>query len=288
MKYIKIIGRRFLLVSRMNKCIGTMHRVPTTKFLGICVQKGLIFLWISVYFCGLFLGCSSKSPYQFEPQVVVFSLLIAGYSNSIVKLERSLRIDKKLPEEGLGINDAEIVVSTSEDTIEYAPIEDKSGFFSPLDSLMVCPLETYHLKILVPDEDEIYSETIVPDTFRIVQPRRGDTLYKREYPPLMIWTKSQDAVSYFIDISSSIDTTHFSVNIGGADTVFPILSFFLGDTGKYVIRVAAIDKNYSDYLGEGSGPRERNNPREENTSCIQGGIGVFGSCAVESVQVYVK
>ncbi len=235
--------------------------------------------WLAWAFI-LFLGCGNKSPYQFESQIVVFSLFIAGYSNPLVKLERSWEIDKELPEEGLGINNAEVVVSTPEDTIEYAPIEDKSGLFSPLDSLMVFPLETYHLKVIIPGEEEIYSETTVPDTFSIIQPEEGDTLDKRGYLPMIIWTRSQNAASYFIDISSRVDTTHFSANMNAIDTIFPILPFFLGNTGEYVIKVVAIDKNYHNYLKEGDGPPGAGGEEDAPS--------VFGSCVVESVQVYVK
>ena len=249
-------------------------KVHKKNYIITLVKLGaLVFSW-------QFLGCDNKSPYQFEPQIVVFSLFIAGYSNPIIKLERSWEIDKKLPEEGLGINDAEVVVSTERDTIKYAPIEDKSGLFGPLDSLTVCPLERYHLKVAVPGEEEIYSETTVPDTFSIIQPEEGDTLDKRGYLPMIIWTRSQNAASYFIDISSRVDTTHFGVNTGNLSTVFPILPFFLGNTGEYVIKVVAIDRNYNEYLKEGDGPPGAGGEEDAPS--------VFGSCVVESVQVYVK
>lgn len=246
-----------------------------------------IFLWLSVYLFGLFLGCNRKSPYQFEPQLVVFSLLIADYPTPLVKLERSLEIDKKLPEEGLGVVDAEVVVSIEGDTIQYASVEDKPGFFEPLDSLMVNPLETYYLNIIVPGEGEIYSMTVVPDTFRIIQPTEGDTLDKSSHLPFIIWRRSWNAASYYIDISSRTDSTHVNgTTISAQDTIFPIFPFFFGDPGDYVIKVAAIDINYYDYLkGEEGHPGTAG---EEGPSHVYGGLGVFGSCVVESVQVFVK
>lgn len=244
------------------------------------MKKWLIWAFI------LFLGCGKESPYQFESQVTVFSLLIAGRPNPIVKLERSWEIDKKLPEEGLGVNNAEVSVTTEGDTIKYALIEGESGLYEPLDSLIAYPLKTYYLKVIVPEEEEIYSKTTVPDTFNIVQPEEGDTLDKMGHLPMITWRRSQNAVGYLVDISSRVDTTHFSHPMRATDTLFPILPFFLGNPGKHVIKVVALDGNYYDYCIESQDPSGTGG--NEGTTHIQGGLGVFGSCVVESVQVYVK
>ena len=234
----------------------------------------------------LFMGCGRESPYQFESQIVVFSLLIATRPNPTIILERSWEIGKKLPEEGLGVNDAEVFVSIEGDTIEYTNIEGESGFWAPLDSFMVYRAKTYYLDVVVPDEEKVYGETTVPDTFSIVQPEEGDTLDKSERLPVIAWQGSQNAYGYLIDISSRVDTTHFTGTVGSADTTFPLLSLFLGESGRHVIKVAALDRNYYEYCREEYGPGGTGG--SEETTSVQGGLGVFGSCVVESVQVYVK
>ena len=245
--------------------------------LGFDMKKLLV--WVLI----LFIGCGQKSPYQFESEVVVFSLFIAGRPNPTVKLERSWEIDKQLPDGGLAVNNAEVSVITEGDTIKYALIEDKSGIYEPLDSLIAYPLKTYHLEITVPEEDKIYGETTVPDTFSIIQPAEGDTLDKSGQLPPIIWGSSQNAKGYLVDISSRVATTHVIGIMSAVDTVLPLLSFFLGDSGKQIMKIVALDGNYYDYYMESlyqSGT--------ESTNHIQNGIGVFGSCVVESVQVYVK
>ena len=234
----------------------------------------------------LFVGCGRESPYQFESQIVVFSVLIADRPNPTIILERSWEIDKKLPEEGLGVDDAEVSVSTVESTIEYTNIKGESGFWAPLDSFMVYPAKAYYLDVIVSGEEEIYSETTVPDTFSIVQPAEGDTLDKWGHLPEIVWQRSQNAAGYLVDISSRVDTTHFSGTVGVADSIFPLLSLFLGESGWHVIKVAALDNNYHDYCKEEYG--EWGAEGDEETTRVQGGLGVFGSCVVESVQVYVK
>lgn len=230
------------------------------------------------------LGCSEKTPFEFEPQVVVFSLFIAGHKNPPIKLEQSWGIDKKLPEEGLGVTDAQVTVTTDEDTVYYAPVEGSPGLWAPMDSIEVFPLKTYRLEV-VTDKGEVYGEATVPDTFGITQPEAGDTLY-RDRAPVLIWRRSQGAAGYLIDISSLADTTHVTGIVSAGDTIFPILSFFLADSGEHTLKVAALDSNYYDYMWMRSGV-EAGTGGEEVTH-IEGGLGVFGACVVDSVQVYAQ
>jgi hypothetical protein len=214
-------------------------------------------------------------------------LLIANRSNPTVKLERSWQIDKALPDEGLGVNDGEVFVSAGGDTIDYVNVQGKSGFWNSVDSFVVCPTVEYRLSVSVPGEQRIYAETIVPDTFSIIMPEQGDTLDEGGYLPFIVWPMNLNAAGYIVDIFSRIDSTHFSVMIGEKDTLFPIFPFFLGDSGEHVIRVVAVDENYLKYCGQrGGGPHGDEETGED--SGIIGGLGVFGSCVVESVQVYVK
>ena len=228
------------------------------------------------------LGCGENTPFEFEPQVVVFSLFVAGHKNPSIKLEQSWQIDRELPEEGLGVTDAQVTVTTDEDTVYYAPVEGSPGLWAPMDSIEVFPLKTYRLDVVI-DSEKIYGEATVPDTFGITQPEAGDTLY-RDRAPLLIWRRSQGAMGYLIDISSLADTTHVTGIVSAADTIFPILSFFLADSGKHTLKVAALDRNYYDYMWMTGPP----GTGEEGETHIEGGLGVFGACVVDSVQVYAQ
>lgn len=235
------------------------------------------FIYISIL---LVLGCAGITSPKFEPELVVFSLFIAKSQIPHIKLEQSWSIEEELPESGLGIPDAEVEVSAKDTTIPYTPLDDTSGWYIPsITTIEVLPAETYQLKVTTKDKKEIFAETIVPDTFSIISPQEGDTIYK-DRTCFINWRKSQNAAGYLIAIPSPNGALTASAN----DSIFPIFPFFLSDTGQCIIKVVALDRNYYDYIREGGPPGAGG----EGITHIEGGLGVFGSCTVDSIRIYVK
>jgi len=248
------------------------------------MKKELVYISIL-----LIAGCAGVTSPKFEPELVVFSLLMAGNQIPHIKLEQSWSIEEELPEQGLGMTDAEVEVSTKDTVVSYVPLDDTSGWYIPsITSMEVLPLETYQLRVVTKDSMEIFAETTVPDTFSIVSPQEGDTIYKDSLSYLT-WKKSANAAGYLIAVPFP-DTFRVTITVSANDSIFPILSFFLSDTGQCVIKVAALDRNYYDYISEGSsqGVGVGVGVQDEDTTYMQGGLGVFGSCAVDSVRIYVK
>lgn len=248
------------------------------------MKKELIY--ISVL---LISGCAEVTSPKFEPELVVFSLLMAANQIPHIKLEQSWPIEEKLPEQGLGVTDAEVEVSTKDTIVSYVPLDDTSGWYIPaITSVGVLPLETYQLRVVTKDSKEIFAETTVPDTFSIISPQEGDIIYKDSLSYLT-WKKSANAAGYLIAIPFP-DTFRVTITVSANDSIFPILSFFLSDTGQCVIKVVALDRSYYDYISGGSsqGVEVGVGVQDDYTTYMQGGLGVFGSCTIDSVRIYAK
>jgi hypothetical protein len=136
---------------------------------------------------------------------------------------------------------------------------------------------------------------VVPDTFRFLYPQDGDTVTLSDS---LGWTRSRTAAGYYFSVLTDYngESSMYDVVIGndstgqGYDSTkvhFPGLFFYYGDKpGWKTLAVYAVDSNYFDWMrlvgygGGGGTPPE--------TTHLTGGLGVFGSAAVETLRFYLR
>jgi hypothetical protein len=164
---------------------------------------------------------------------------------------------------------------------------------SPLQS-RPSPGDTFGIRIARSGFDTVYGHTVVPDSFRVLFPRDGDTVTMSDS---MVWTRSRNCAGYYMSFRSVDrgDTFYYDAAItndttgGNFDSLvfkLPQMVFlYLFEPGRHTLRIYALDSSYFDWVnaggfGPGAGTGE--------TTRLSGGLGVFGSGFGDSVEVYVK
>jgi len=121
----------------------------------------------------------------------------------------------------------------------------------------------------------------MPGRFRILDPAIEDTL-KLNRGFQIIWSKSWKAKRYLV--------CAYLLTEGGrytklwADTPETSMVVCPTDSGKYQLKVLAMDQNYWDYYRGYQG----GNPNAGYICHLQGGVGVFGSVNEDWVWVEVQ
>jgi len=230
------------------------------------------------------LGCSKPPSETYEPELDVFGLLIFGISSQQIKISRSYKMDEP------SVYDLENVQAilygdTFSDTLVSK--DDTSGIFFSSESLNILPLHTYYLNVSADGMSSVEGKTIVPGNFQIVYPQQNDTISTFD---TLLLKKSKNAGGYYITYYCT-DSLNYHKDIRivpqetTLDTLIKIYGVLLWE-GPAVIKVAAIDTNYYQYVGKLFGFIENRNAKLQEG--INGGLGVFGSAVVESVNVVIK
>gem|GEM_PF-678068 len=253
-----------------------------------CSRSGL---WLVV--CGLSLllgaGCEKTQSELFKPQLVVHGLVRAGYLGLQVNINRSYAIDEPFDTMFPG---ASGLVWRGTDT--WSLVNDERDVYVPREpGPLPASGDTFGIRVARDGLDTVYGRTVVPDSFRILFPRDGDTVSLNDS---MVWTRSRNCAGYYMSIVliERRDTSFFDLAIpndtsaGNYDTlVFRLPQMFFlyqFEQGIHTLRLYALDTNYFDWVsaggfGFGGGG---------DTTRLVGGLGVFGSAVVESLTVYVR
>jgi hypothetical protein len=252
--------------------------------------RGLWFVACSLWL--VLAACEVVPSEQFTPQLVVHGQLQVGSTNGLyVGVNRTYRIGEQYD---WGFGHPEILVCRGSDTTRpYERNADAHFNFYP--RLAVSPGDTFDIVVAEPGFDTVRGRTVVPDTFRFLYPQDGDTVTLSDS---LGWTRSRTAAGYYFSLISdqSGESTIFDIVVGndstgqGYDSTrvhFPGLFFYYGDKpGWKTLAVYAVDSNYFDWMrlvgfgGGGGTPPE--------TTYLTGGLGVFGSAAVETLRFYLK
>jgi hypothetical protein len=250
--------------------------------------------WITGSLC-LFLllaACEVVPSEQFTPQLVVHGQLQVGNTDSLyVQVNRTYRTGETYDRD---FGEPVILISRGSDTTRPTAWEADAHFhFRP--SLSVRRGDTFNITVAESAFDTVRGRTVVPDTFRFLYPRNGDTVTLLDS---LGWSRSRTAAGYYFPLLrvESGESTSFTVVIGNDsmdesyDSMrvhFPRMFFYYGDApGWKSLVVYAVDSNYYDWMrlvGYGSGGGA---PPE--TTHLTGGLGVFGSAAVETLSFYLK
>ncbi len=248
--------------------------------------------WATGSLCLLLLlaACEVAPSERFKPRLVVHGLIVAGSAAVQANFNRSYAIDE--PFDTLFPGAAAIVWGGS-DTWQMTNQSRDVYVTGELQS-RPAPGDTFGLRVVKDGFDTVYGRTVVPDSFRIIFPRAGDTVTMSDS---MVWSRSRGCAGYYMSIQSVErgDTFYYSLAIPNDTTgnnfdslrfVFPQMVFlYQFRPGNHTLRVYALDTNYFDWVragGFGLGPGTA------ETTHLSGGLGVFGSMVGESVRVVVK
>ncbi|MCX6841994.1 MAG: DUF4249 family protein [candidate division WOR-3 bacterium] len=252
-------------------------------------------LWLVA--CGLWLvlvACEVVPSEQFTPQLVVHGQLQVGSTDGLyVQVNRTYKTGESYD---WYFGDPSIVIwhglNFTGPTVWNTGDDAHFGFYP---RLAVSPGDTFDIVVAEQGFDTVRGRTVVPDTFRFLYPRDGDTVTLSDS---LGWTRSRTAAGYYFSILTDYngELSMYDVVIGndstgqGYDSTkvhFPRLFFYYGDKpGWKTLAVYAVDSNYFDWMrlvGYGAGG---GTPPE--TTYLTGGLGVFGSAAVETLSFYLK
>lgn len=215
--------------------------------------------------------------------------------------------------------------TTIEQTIPFS--QASPGIYLPDSVHSVLPLRTYQLHILIPSEmHEITARTLVPDAFNVIAGvqdtvtyqstanRLELTLSESNYPgrqnvfifntiasdttfdnltPVYrdLWDGPESIQDYSNTSSGLINEGNFTVNSDGTVTIrYPWIAVaFYGDNR---LVASTLDDNIYDYIrsesvqlgGSSLSPGEIQNV----ITHVEGGIGLFGSVASDSINTFIK
>lgn len=214
---------------------------------------------------------------------------------------------------------------TIEKTIPFS--QASPGIYLPDSSHSVLPLRTYQLHILIPSEmHEITARTLVPDAFSVIAGvqdtvtyqstanRLELTLSESNYPgrqnvfifntiasdttfenltPVYrdLWDGPESIQDYSNTSSGLINEGNFTINSDGTVTIrYPWIA--VAFYGRNRLAASTLDDNIYDYIrsesvqlgGSSLSPGEIQNV----ITHVEGGIGLFGSIASDSIDTYIK
>ncbi len=246
--------------------------------------------------CGLWLllaACEVRPSEQFKPQLVVHSLVEAGHVYTYANINRTYTIDEPFDSIFADVN---CVIWRRADTwglVHYR----RDIFYSEQVHPNPAYGDTFGIRVAKDGFDTVYGQTVVPDSFRILFPRNGDTVTMSDS---MVWTRSRNCAGYYMSFQSFLetgDTVYYDLAIPNDTTgdnydtsrfkipQMVFLYLFEPMPWTYALKVCALDTNYFDWVrggvfGPGAGAGR--------TTRLTGGLGVFGAGVGESVEVYVR
>lgn len=236
---------------------------------------------------GIFLmACEKTQSESFKPQLAVHCLLVAGDGNARVTVNRTYQIGEAFDSLFDG---AEVTLSHGSRSwrLRYYG-RDLYGWFVAYPY----PHDTWYLRVTKPGFDTVYGSTVVPDTFTILYPAKGETVNTSDS---MGWTRSRNCRGYDIAmVAVRWDTTiYYDIVLsndssgGQRDSLkvnLPQMFFLYGyNAGSIDLPVLALDTNYYDWVNAGGfGPGAGSG----DTTHLVGGVGVFGSASMQEIGVY--
>lgn len=257
-------------------------------------------------------GCSEPTyPSEYSNQIVVQGYLMANQPIDSIIVRRTARLEEYVSESSLAINGATVVITGNDivDTLKAMP--GNPGFYTSMriPQNIIKPKQTYTLFVRTPDDRTVTATTTVPDTFHIIGKEAfPQVLHYRKGPidnPTKLYTidwTSSNTFSDYITSVTSLDSLADQIprDFGNNDnnerkpertsygfnyidmTHAEIPWFTFNYYGQHMLAILAIDKNYYDFI------RQRNGGGtdiKEIRYNVTGGLGVFGSAAMDSLHV---
>lgn len=227
------------------------------------------------FVCLWLLACDHSAVETYDSQLNVYSVLKSDHATQKVVVDRTYKTDEPT---GDLIDDALVILSSwaSVDTLVY---DDNAGSYRTY-SVIVQPLSEYNLMVWRDDFDTVYAHTTIPGPFLILFPEHYDTV---TFSDTVVLTISDRAAIYAVWFDGAPSYMFFDI----PDTVDSLMTIPLADVfagwspGNFLCRlnIAAADSNFYHYHA-----LQEYDP--EKTGVI-GGVGLFGSLWIESVDMFV-
>ena len=251
-------------------------------------------------------GCSEPSyPSEYSNQVVVQGYLMAYQPIDSIVVRRTGRIDEYITSAGLAIKGATVIVSGNGIADTLKEMAGFPGYYTSVRTPrnIIQAKATYSLYVRVPDGRTVTAQTTVPDTFHIIDKDRFPrVIHYRNGLYSIDWTSSNTYSDYITSVTSvdlsvqnpipsnfgdnetKPNRTSYGFNyIEKTHAEIPWFTFnYYGETALSVI---AVDENYYSFIRqlEGGGTDIK-----EIKYNVNGGLGVFGSGALDSLHVTLQ
>lgn len=141
-------------------------------------------------------GCDLLDPEPFPGQIIVESFLEAELGLPPVFLSRTAPLDEVYDFSQQAVSDAAVTVTVAAEgarpaeTFTYA--ETAPGIYQTTRRGVVEPGRRYSLLVQVPGEPDVTAQTVVPDTFRVVEAPPSVIEYESEPQPTYVVTTSDN------------------------------------------------------------------------------------------------
>ncbi len=290
-------------------------------------------LW-SVAVAVLFLAACETIDFENpEQQLVVESYQISGEPLQSIRLSRTEDIQTTYDFHRLAVRNAKVEVQllaedgSTEATYPFDELDVSPGVYWPTTEAVIQPLRKYRLEVNTLDGELLTAQTVVPDTFRLVNANADSILYQGTDQLELTVTRSflPNQQNRFIFLTEALDPTidnltPFAADFLGDDPAPEDLADFasgsspilneanydvnLDDTivirlpwlavsffGPNRLTASAIDDNLFDFISsytiQQGGSTLSPGEIPNVTEHIEGGIGVFGSYAKVAQEVFI-
>ncbi len=217
----------------------------------------------------LLAGCDpgpNVNEFNYKPEVNVFALLLLNSDQVIVRLENTYRALDSVPADR-GIADATVVISAKDQQVSF--VHHGEGLYAERsERLHLAPGTIYQLVIQLADGRRVEGECTMPAPPLINSPAEQQQV--PAYSSLSVsWHSEAPAPRYAVSVRGNINGYHAEAYTDSLQMAF--YPFYLAQPDIYILKVAAMDRNYYDYL--------RLSEDDVPVWHIRGGIGVFGAIA---------
>ncbi len=215
--------------------------------------------------CG---GGPDVNEFNYEPEINVFALLLYNSGQTVIRLEESYRALDRVPEDR-GIAGARVTIKGADQEVAY--VDQGGGRYAEAGKILrLEPGATYLLTISVPDGREVAAQCTMPAPPRLIAPADQQHIAANDALPV-VWQSESPEPHFLVNVRGNIHA--YSAEVMTDSTATDFYPFYLAQPDIYVLKVAALDRNYYDYL--------RMRDEEEPLWHIRGGIGVFGAIAYD-------
>lgn len=221
------------------------------------------------------LMCERSAVETYESQLNIYSVLHSDHVSQSVSVDRTYRMDE--PAEDL-IDDALVIISNWS-TVDTLTFDEGSNAYWTY-NMVLQPLSEYNLLVWRDGFDTVHARTTVPGPFTILYPQHYDTV---TFNDTIILTTSDHAAVYGLSFGEEFGMFFDPPATSDSLMQIPLSEVFAGwSPGNFFCRiwVAACDSNFYRYFDETNA-----SPHETGVS---GGVGLFGSLWVESVDMFVS
>lgn len=259
---------------------------------------------------GSLTGCDGAIDSAYEEELVLSAYLFAGEHLDSVSLERTTPFGERIDNDAIAVEGAEITITSNGETFNLLPIPGRKGRYYLPDHIIEGGRK-YDI-IVRAGEHTLTASTVVPLPISFIglndslPPTRVLYLDTNNYGAFIYSLKAGpgDAThkQYIMQVTSldvrddnkirnpppgpPVDTTAYSrYSFFRTSPDFRIVPSLISHFGRNRIAIHALDTNWFDYHRMVFGSRGNYQP---SLNHVNGGLGVFGSSARDTVTVLIR